>query len=184
MEPPSSQGHIHQMDMACGNDQPRPDSLLGEETLSDGFAATPEILVRDRRWRCHVREPEKLVWRALAACADAGGLPGTVVLATDREVRELNGRHRGRYKPTNVLTFDPPPGYEGGDIILALETVLREARRAGRPVADHLAHLVVHGSLHLAGYDHHHPGDAREMEMREARILSRLSVPNPWKPRS
>jgi probable rRNA maturation factor len=184
MEPPSSQGHIHMMDMAYGDDQPRADFPLVEEMLTDGFAATPEILVRDRRWRCHVREPEKLVWRALAACADKGGLPGTVVLATDREVCLLNGRHRGRHKPTNVLTFDPPPGYDGGDIILALETVLREAHRAGRPVANHLAHLVVHGSLHLAGYDHHHPGDAREMEMHEARILSRLSVPNPWKPRA
>ena len=184
MEPPSSQSHIHTTDMASGDDQPRADFPLVEEMLTDGFAATPEILVRDRRWRCHVREPEKLVWRALAACADTGGLPGTVVLATDREVRLLNGRHRGRHKPTTVLTFDPPPGYEGGDIILALETVLREAHRAGRPVADHLAHLVVDGSVHLAGYDHLHPGDAREMEMREARILSRLSVPNPWKPRA
>ena len=179
MEPPSSTGHIRKQDVAGPED-----SLLPTAPVPDGPPDIPEILVRDRGWRCHVHDPEKIVWRALAACTDYGGLPTAVVLSTDREVRLLNARHRGRNKPTNVLTFEPPPGHEGGDIILALETVLREARRAGRPVADHLAHLVVHGSLHLAGYDHHHPGDACEMEMLEARLLSRLGVPNPWKPRA
>lgn len=104
-----------------------------------------------------------------------------MVLASDRTVQRLNARDRGRNKPTNVLTYDPPaPGLQG-QIILALGTVRREAVALGRRPADHLAHLVVHGVLHLAGEDHHRAGDARRMEMREARMLHRLHVPNPWK---
>jgi probable rRNA maturation factor len=100
------------------------------------------------------------------------------VLSSDRTVKRLNARHRHRNKPTNVLTFAP-----GGDIVLALETVRREAAAAGRSPAHHLAHLVVHGALHLRGHDHHAAGEARRMEMAEARILHRIGVPNPWKRR-
>ena len=82
-----------------------------------------------------------------------------------------------------MLTFETPAGVEGGDIVLALETVRREAVAAGRRPRHHLLHLVVHGALHLRGHDHHGAGEARRMEMREARILHRLGVPNPWKPR-
>ena len=142
-----------------------------------------EILVIDARWRRLVPRLARLVRRAAAA----GGGAGTVVLDRDLRVRRLNARHRGRNRSTNVLTFDNlsgPSGDEpGGDIVLALETVRREARAAGRPAAHHLAHLVVHGALHLRGHDHHAAGEARRMEMQEARILRRLGVPNPWKPR-
>ncbi len=96
------------------------------------------------------------------------------MLASDLVVRRLNARHRGQNKPTNVLTF------EGGDIILALGVVQREARAAGRRASHHLAHLVVHGALHLRGHDHDRPGDARRMEMAETRLLRRMGVPDPW----
>jgi probable rRNA maturation factor len=122
---------------------------------------------------------------ARRAAVEAGGA-GTVVLSSDRPVRRLNSDHRRRNKPTNVLTFDAmhsPAGFLGGDIVLALETVKREACAAGRPPLHHMAHLIVHGALHLRGYDHHLAGDARRMEMEEARILHRLGVPNPWKRR-
>lgn len=102
----------------------------------------------------------------------------SVVLADDRLVRGLNARHRGRNKATNVLTYeDPAP-----ELVLALGVIRREAAAAGRRVAHHVAHLVVHGALHLLGYDHDHPGDARRMEMAESRLLHRIGVPNPWKP--
>ena len=68
-----------------------------------------------------------------------------------------------------------------GELVLALGIVRREAAAAGRRPAHHLAHLVVHGCLHLLGYDHEHAGDAREMELEEARLLSRIKVPNPWR---
>ncbi len=147
-----------------------------------------EILVIDARWRRLVPEVMRLVRRAAAA----GGGAGTVVLDRDLRIRRLNARHRGRNSATNVLTFENRPGpagtdaghQAGGDILLALETVRREATAAGRRPAHHLAHLVVHGALHLRGHDHHAAGDARRMEMQEARILHALGVPNPWKPRA
>ena len=139
----------------------------------------PEILVVDPRWRRLVPRLVRVAKRAAAA----GGGAGTVVLHRDLQVRRLNARHRGRNKPTNVLTFETLPGMPGGDIVLALETVRREARASGRSASHHLAHLVVHGALHLRGHDHTGAGEARRMEMQEARILHRLGVPNPWKPR-
>ena len=137
------------------------------------------ILVETIGWRRLIRFADQIAARAAAA---AGGA-GTVVLSSDRAVKRLNARHRRRNKPTNVLTFEPMRGFAGGDIVLALETVRREAAAAGRLPAHHLAHLVVHGALHLRGHDHHHAGEARRMEMAEARILQRIGVPNPWKRR-
>ena len=118
-----------------------------------------------------IPQVERLAARAAAA---AGGV-GTVVLASDGAVKRLNARHRGRNKPTNVLTFD------SGDVILAAGVVRREADAAGRRMAHVLAHLVVHGALHLRGHDHGGAGEARRMELREARILHSLRVPNPWR---
>ncbi len=116
-----------------------------------------------------------------ARAAQAAGGGAVIVLTCDLEVQRLNARHRGRNKPTNVLTFEPVlPGFPG-EIVLALGTVRREARAAGRSSAQHLAHLVVHGALHLRGHDHHAAGDARRMEMAESRILGRMRLPNPWK---
>jgi len=146
-------------------------------------AGQPTVLVEDPGWRRLVPGAERLAARAALA---AGGA-GTVVLSSDRFVQALNALHRRRNKPTNVLTFDldpgPGAGFLGGDIVLALGTVRREAAAAGRSPAHHLAHLVVHGALHLRGHDHHHVGDARRMEMAEARILSVIGVPNPWRRR-
>ncbi len=134
------------------------------------------VIVADPAWRRLLRNPEALVRRA----ARAAGVTATVLLSSDAEVKRLNARHRGLNKPTNVLTFDAPPGLPG-EIVLALGTVRREARAAHKRVAHHLAHLVVHGGLHLQGHDHHGAGEARRMEMAEARILGRMGLPNPWR---
>ena len=130
-----------------------------------------DILIAEPRWRRLVPNAAAIATRAMRA-ADVAAV---VVLTSDRAVRRLNARHRGIDKPTNVLTF------ESGDIVLALGQVAREARAAGKRPGDHLAHLVVHGALHLHGHDHAHPGDARRMEMAETRLLSRIGVPNPWR---
>jgi probable rRNA maturation factor len=143
-----------------------------------GLLPAPSVLVEHAGWRRIARDAAALARRAAVA---AGGA-GTVVLSSDLAVRRLNWSYRARNKPTNVLTFDAM-GALGGDIVLALETVRREAAAAGRHPAHHMAHLVVHGALHLRGYDHHQAGDARRMEMAEARILHLLGVPNPWKRR-
>jgi probable rRNA maturation factor len=120
--------------------------------------------VTERRWHVYVPDVARVVGRALAVA----GCGADVVLTDDR----------GRNKPTNVLTYTQPP-----EILLGLGVVLREAREAGRSVKAHLAHLLIHGALHLAGFDHHRVGDARRMEAAEARLLARIRVANPWKNR-
>ncbi len=132
-----------------------------------------EIILDDPAWRRAIPNVRRLVTRALIAA----GAEATVVLSSDRAVRVLNRTHRSIDKPTNVLTF------ESGDLILAYGTLKREAAAAARTLPHHLVHLLVHAALHLHGEDHIAPGEARRMELREARILHRLGVPNPWKPR-
>jgi probable rRNA maturation factor len=108
----------------------------------------------------------------------------TVVLADDAAVRVLNRDWRRIDKPTNVLSFPAPPGSSEmppllGDIVIAYETTAREAEAEGKPFPHHLAHLAVHGFLHLLGYDHDSEEAAEAMERLEATILRRLGVPDP-----
>ena len=133
-----------------------------------------EVVVIERRWNFYVRDVARVVARTLRAA----GCEADVVLTDDRTVRRLNYRDRGKNKPTNVLTYEQPP-----EILLALGVVRREAAREGKTVKAHLVHLLVHGALHLRGYDHYHAGEAREMESEETKILARLKVANPWKNR-
>jgi probable rRNA maturation factor len=141
------------------------------------------IIVEDRGWRRFVPRLEERVLRSIRVAQNTvpDVVVDTVVLTDDRTIRQLNARHRGRNKPTNVLTFEPAGDGAGGELVLALGVVRREAAAERKTAAQHLAHLLVHGVLHLDGEDHHHPGDARRMEMAESRILSRLQVPNPWR---
>jgi probable rRNA maturation factor len=134
---------------------------------------TIDLIVTEPAWRKLVPRVEAVVRRA----AKAAGMQGTVVLATDRMVRRLNAMHRGKNKPTNVLTYEQP----APEAILALGVIRAEAAAQRRRPAHHLAHLVVHAALHLQGEDHHQPGEARRMEMAESRILRSIGVPNPWK---
>jgi probable rRNA maturation factor len=90
----------------------------------------------------------------------------------------LNSRYRRKNKPTNVLSF--PYGNGRGDIVLCHPVIAREAREQGKTLAAHYAHLVVHGLLHLRGFDHERKADARRMERREIRELRRLGFRNPY----
>jgi len=136
---------------------------------------------------------------ALAAgrsrCAALAGAAGPVeidlCLSDDAAVRALNRDYRGKDKPTNVLSF---PGLEGavagllppeaprplGDIVLAYETCAKEAQDQGKSLGDHVQHLVVHGVLHLLGYDHEEEAEAAEMETLEVRILAGLGIADPY----
>ena len=144
-----------------------------------------DVVLQDAGWRRLLPRAEALARRAAGAALRGTGASGTltVLLADDRELRRLNGEHRGKDKPTNVLSF--PGGAAGhlGDIALALGTVRREAEAAGKRPAAHFAHLVAHGALHLLGHDHLSAGEARRMERAEARAMRRLRLPNPWKER-
>ncbi len=133
-----------------------------------------EIIITERLWRFYIRDVAKLVARVMRAA----GCTADVVLTDDLTVQRLNRRDRRRNKPTNVLTYEQPP-----EILLAFGVVRFEAMAAQKPLAAHLAHLLVHGALHLQGFDHQHAGQARRMEGQETKLLARLGVPNPWKNR-
>jgi probable rRNA maturation factor len=116
----------------------------------------------------------------------------SVRLAGDEEVQALNAHWRGKDKPTNVLSFPMAEPYELeesdedgpaimlGDLILARGVCEREAADKGIPVEQHATHLLVHGTLHLLGYDHQADADAADMEARDVRALERLGVSNPY----
>lgn len=117
----------------------------------------------------------------------------SVRLSDDEEVTELNGAYRGKRKPTNVLSFpmiqrdlleslaNSDDGEQLlGDIVLAYETVAREADARAIPVSDHARHLVMHGLLHLLGYEHDNDADAEQMEAIETEALARIGVRNPY----
>jgi probable rRNA maturation factor len=99
------------------------------------------------------------------------------------EGRKLNREFRGKEGATNVLTFiydDAPRGTIAGDVVICAPVVAREARAQGKAVAAHHAHLLVHGLLHLQGYDHEGDDDAARMERRERAVLRRLGFPDPY----
>ena len=144
-----------------------------------------DIVVESPLWRNEPRAAA-VIRHAIGAAAettDAIAPPSelAVMLCDDAAMRELNGRWRGRPEPTNVLSF-PAAGRTGtlGDLAIAYETTAREAAAEGEPFADHLAHLAVHGFLHLLGYDHQSDAEAVAMERLEAAILARLGVPDPY----
>lgn len=109
----------------------------------------------------------------------------SIVLADDALVRGLNRQYRNIDKPTNVLSF-PAEDDEAqgpcllGDVVLAYETIEREALASGTPMLDHVAHLIVHGALHLLGFDHEEEEEAEAMEAHETAILARLGVKDPY----
>ena len=172
--------------------------------MTGGPPALPaDVVIEDDRWADLGLEP--LAGRAAAATLARLGLPAAgfeiVVLgAGDSRIAALNADFRGKPQPTNVLSWPsqergaaaegaapglPEPGPADdpealGDIALAWETCAREAAEAEKPVADHVTHLIVHGVLHLLGYDHQRDGDAALMERLETEILADLGVPDPY----
>ncbi len=162
-----------------------PGSSLPGGVVAVGRAEV-DVVVEARAWRAALPRVEALARRALAATLADQGASGhlTLLLSDDAAVRRLNAGFRGREKPTNVLSFPAPEGSGTlGDLALAYGVVRREAAEAGRPMAAHLAHLLVHGALHLLGHDHAAAGEAMAMERAEARILRRIGVANPWRAR-
>jgi len=145
-----------------------------------------DVLVESGLWK-DAADAEPVVRQAIAEAAATLSTPGAelaIVLTDDSAIRLLNRTWRGVDAATNVLSF--PTGRTGGDplligdIVLAYETVATEARAEGKPFAHHLAHLAVHGFLHLLGYDHERKKDAESMERLEREILRRLAIPDPY----
>ncbi len=144
------------------------------------------FLVEDPAWRTP-RGLTATLRRAAQAALDAARFKGksalTILLADDAKLQELNRDFRSLNKPTNVLSFpaaENPDGYRG-DIAIAHGVTSREAKDSGKTFADHASHLVVHGVLHLAGYDHERPRDAKAMEPLEVKILKKLGIADPYR---
>jgi probable rRNA maturation factor len=145
-----------------------------------------DVVIASARWRT-APHAARLVRRTIAAAAPARAQNAelSVILTSNRAIRNLNRRWRGRNTSTNVLSFPTPAHTRGaprhlGDVVIAYETVAAEARAERKPFDHHLAHLAVHGFLHLLGYDHESHLEAEAMERRERRILARLGVPDPY----
>jgi probable rRNA maturation factor len=125
--------------------------------------------------------PSRTVLARWMRAALAGPAAVTVRFVGEREGRRLNAQYRHRDYATNVLTFVYDQGSPlAGDIVLCAPVLRREARAQGKQLADHIAHLVVHGMLHLQGLDHESARAARAMERRETAILASMKVPDPY----
>ncbi len=145
-----------------------------------------DVIVGSDQWR-DAGKLRVAVRRAVARAAATLSTKGTelaIVLTDDSTIRALNRDWRGVDKATNVLAFPTKSAAAGhlGDIVLAFETIAREARAERKPLAHHLAHLAVHGFLHLVGYDHERSNDALAMERTERKILKELAIPDPYRP--
>jgi len=122
----------------------------------------------------------------LAPDAPPGPVAVSLLLTDDAGIRALNRQWRGQDKPTNVLSF-PAPSHPApgprliGDVALGYETVRREAVAEAKPLEDHVAHLAVHGALHLVGYDHELEGQAEIMEALEVKALASLGIADPYR---
>ena len=136
----------------------------------------------DGRWRKYKIDFERIANAAAVKCAP--GAEVSIILTNDQKIQQLNREYRNLDKPTNVLSFELGDDVLLGDIYVSLDTVLREAADENISVEDHTAHMVVHGVLHLQGYDHIKNRDANKMEKMETKILQSLGIKNPYAPDS
>ncbi len=155
-----------------------------------------DILYEDARWKA--LDLDQIAKTAAEVTADhlglSPGLTAALLACDDTRIAELNAEFRGKSTPTNVLSWpseeraaNEPGGRpaasddpELGDIAIAWETCEREATEAGKSMADHVTHLIVHGLLHLLGYDHENDADADLMEVTEVAILAKLGLDDPY----
>jgi probable rRNA maturation factor len=147
-----------------------------------------EIGIADPAWK-KIAGLRKLARHAIEACLDETGVSLSVLFTGDKAMQALNLQWCGKDKPTNVLSFPAPPASLPtgeprllGDIVLAHGVVAAEAQAQNKSIHHHIAHLLVHGCLHLLGYDHENDRDAKAMETREIAILKRLGIDNPYSP--
>ena len=167
---------------------------MGEATASPCQPANTSVAVVIERGAWESADDVHGLCKAAVAAAAAEVQPTApfainVLLSDNDRLRELNARYRNKNVPTNVLAFpcgdDPLPSPARGpcvigDIALAFQTLATEAGQQDKTIPDHLSHLVVHGTLHLLGYDHHTDNEATIMEEIERRALNRLGIADPY----
>ncbi len=146
-----------------------------------------DISIDDKDWKS-VADLRKLCRRAISEALPDKDIQLSVLFTGDAEISQLNGQWRGKPQPTNVLSFPVNPNLprpEGeprplGDLALAYGVIAKEAAEQDKPIANHISHLIVHGVLHLLGYDHGNDREAESMEGLEVKILNRLGIDNPY----
>lgn len=143
-----------------------------------------DVVIEDETWTALIPDIETLIGRVLRHAADAEGVSGEVVvlLTGDDAIQDLNARFRGKDAPTNVLSFPAPESAAPalGDIALASGVMTREAQAQTKPLEAHVAHLALHGFLHLLGYDHENEAEAAMMEALETKLLADMGYPDPY----
>lgn len=149
-----------------------------------------EVAIEAGNW-ASLEEPARLAEEAIGAAIrqTAFELPAnaeiSILLCDDSFIRELNRKWRGIDKPTNVLSFSTGGEQSStpllGDIVIAFETAAKEALEAKMPLREHVAHLLVHGFLHLIGHDHIEAAEAETMEAHERAILAKLGISDPYR---
>lgn len=163
----------------------------------NSFLFSPNFHLLDKRWescealaelslaRIHKELQERdIFWGCMADTAEDGGealLEYSLVLADDGEIQRFNNEFRDKDKPTNVLSFPADEPGELGDLILSYDTIVREAEEQGKSLDAHVTHMIIHGILHLLGFDHEESEEeAEEMEALEIDLLNALGVSNPY----
>ena len=144
-----------------------------------------DIEIEDQAWSESLPAVGRLARQAALAAARLAEGGSIIILLTDaKAVKDLNARFLLRDEETNVLAFPSAPNGEGhlGDVALAFDVCAKEALAQNKPLGDHLQHLVIHGVLHLLGYDHDAEAPADRMEALERDMLAELGVPDPYQP--
>lgn len=146
---------------------------------------TLDVLIDDKRWKVLWAKDATFYRRLILATlkkskAPAGKKIISLVLTNDASMQELNKKFRKKNKPTNVLSFPMAELPLLGDVVLSLETIKAEAKAEKKTIRNHVAHLLVHGTLHLLGYDHIDDKDALVMETMEIAILKTAKIDNPY----
>lgn len=142
------------------------------------------IDIHDSRWKKYKIDYTKIVNLVTDFVGKTGNGEVSIILTNDSEIHLLNKKYRKINKPTNVLSFETGDAQLLGDIYISFDTTMRESREEKKEFKNHTAHLVVHGVLHLLGYDHLNDSDAKKMESAEIKILSKLKIANPYKEQS
>ena len=136
------------------------------------------VNTEDKRWKKYKIDFEKIANSAVGAVYKDSEV--SITLVNDSEIKKINKKYRNINKPTNVLSFELNDDVLLGDIFISIDTVRKEAKDEGISVPEHTAHMVVHGVLHLLGYDHMNDKDATRMEKKETNILKKLGYKNPY----
>ncbi len=144
------------------------------------------FIKKSKKWENKISNIEKLSEKVIAKTFKkikhpiTKGMEVNIMLTTDKEIQKFNKEYRGKNKPTNVLSFETGDEFLLGDIVMSIDTLIKEAKEQKISVTNHYAHLLCHGILHLLGFDHIEQDEANEMEFFEIEILKELKIANPY----